>query len=50
MNARIAVGAVYRIVTPHFAMICQSRSGPGWFGAPSYIITVAPFASGPYTT
>ena len=31
-------------------MIFQNRSFSGKFGAPSYISTVAPFSSGPYTT
>ena len=31
MNARIAVGAVYRMFTPQRAMMSHSRSGPGWF-------------------
>jgi hypothetical protein len=31
----------------YFAMISQNRSSFGWFGAPSYITTVEPFASGP---
>src|ERR1035437_3636052 len=47
INARIAVGAVYRIVTPYFSTMRQNRSGSGKFGAPSYIKLVAPFASGP---
>ncbi len=47
MKARIAVGAVYRTVTPYFATIRQHRSGSGQFGAPSYIRLVAPLASGP---
>src|ERR1035437_11107962 len=32
------------------SMIFQKRSFAGKFGAPSYITTVAPLASGPYTT
>jgi hypothetical protein len=47
MNARIAVGAVYRIVALWRAMIDQKRSLAGKSGAPSYISTVAPFSSGP---
>jgi hypothetical protein len=31
-------------------MIFQKREKSGQFGAPSYISTVAPFCSGPYTT
>src|SRR3954471_21571864 len=47
MNARIAVGAVYRTVTPYCSINPQNRSFAGQSGAPSYITTVAPFASGP---
>src|SRR4051812_12073563 len=50
MKARIAVGAVYKIVTLCFSIIRQKRSLSGASGAPSYITTVAPFAMGPYTT
>src|SRR4026209_2264537 len=35
MNARIAVGAVYRIVTRYFSMIDHHRSLSGQSGAPS---------------
>src|SRR2546425_2650134 len=49
MNARIAVGAVYRIVMSYSSIICHHRSGSGQSGAPSYMNTDAPFASGPYT-
>ena len=49
MNARIAVGAVYRMVTPWRSTIDQKRSRSGQSGAPSYITQVAPLASGPYT-
>src|SRR3954468_17137332 len=49
MNARIAVGAVYRIVTPSRSQRSQKRSFSGQSGAPSYITQVAPLASGPYT-
>src|SRR2546422_919371 len=49
MNARMAVGAVYRIVTPYDSTIDQKRSGWGQSGAPSYKKEVAPFARGPYT-
>src|ERR1019366_7632595 len=41
MNARIAVGAVYRIVTLCFSMTRQNRSLSGVSGAPSYSSTVA---------
>src|SRR4051794_31494716 len=47
MNVRIAVGAVYRIVTPYFSTICQSRSLSGKSGVPSYRTLVAPLARGP---
>src|ERR1044072_7217768 len=36
MNARMAVGAVYRIVTRYFSMIDHQRSLSGQSGAPSY--------------
>src|SRR5436309_1344242 len=49
MNARIAVGAVYRIVMSYSSTIRQNRSGSGQSGAPSYMKTRAPFARGPYT-
>src|SRR5947199_412518 len=49
MNARIAVGAVYRIVMSYSSTIRQNRLGSGQSGAPSYMKTLAPFASGPYT-
>src|ERR1700731_1209494 len=47
MKARIAVGAVYRMLMRFCAMIRQKRSGSGQFGAPSYINVVAPLARGP---
>src|SRR5262245_2302884 len=50
MNARMAVGAVEKMVTPYGSTICQNRSFCGQSGAPSYITTVAPLLSGPYTT
>src|SRR6266508_1669095 len=49
MKARIAVGAVYRMVAFRFSTIDHSRSRSGQSGAPSYRIDVAWFASGPYT-
>src|SRR5215213_8339273 len=48
MKARMAVGAVERIVTPNRSQISQNRSFSGQSGAPSYITHVAPLASGPY--
>ena len=47
MNARMAVGAVYRMVTPYVSINDQNRSRSGQSGAPSYMRTVAPLASGP---
>src|SRR3954447_22590385 len=47
MNVRMAVGAVYRIVTPYFSATAHSRSLPGVSGVPSYITDVAPLVSGP---
>ena len=47
MNARIAVGAVYRIVAPYVSTIDHQRSLSGQSGAPSYMIPVVWFASGP---
>ena len=35
MNVRIAVGAVYRMVTPYFSAIAHSRSLSGVSGLPS---------------
>src|ERR1700730_3917395 len=49
MNVRMAVGAVYRMLTPYFSTIEQKRSLSGKSGEPSYITHVAPLASGPYT-
>src|SRR5579862_8940614 len=47
MKVRIAVGAVYRMLTLCFSMTAQKRSKAGQLGAPSYITQVAPFCSGP---
>ena len=47
MNARMAVGAVYRIVARYFSTISHQRSLSGQSGAPSYMIPVVWFASGP---
>ena len=49
MNARIAVGAVYKIVIPYAWTRDQNRSGFGQSGAPSYMNDVVPFARGAYT-
>src|SRR5688572_6038871 len=49
-NVRMAVGAVYRMLTPYFSMMRQKRSLSGQSGVPSYMTTVAPLESGPYTT
>ncbi|CAN5297700.1 hypothetical protein BH23ACT9_BH23ACT9_03970 [soil metagenome] len=46
MNARMAVGAVYRIVAPYLATMSQKRSLSGKSGVPSYITLVHPLASG----
>ena len=47
MNARIAVGAQYRMLTLYCSMISHQRSQSGASGAPSYRIPVVAFASGP---
>src|SRR4030088_2392813 len=47
MNVRIAVGAVYRMLTPYFSTIDQKRSLSGKWGEPSYMTHAAPLASGP---
>src|SRR3954463_4423744 len=47
MNERIAVGAVYRMLTRYFSMIDHQRSLSGQSGAPSYSTPVVWFASGP---
>src|SRR5580704_5903023 len=47
MSARMAVGAVYRMSTPCDSQIFQKRPPSGKVGAPSYMSTVAPAASGP---
>src|SRR3989344_8771789 len=38
------------MVTPYSSIIFKKRSGSEYVGVPSNITTVAPFASGPYTT
>src|SRR5690242_2659666 len=47
MCERIAVGAVYRIVTPYRSMISHQRSLSGKSGVPSYSTDVAPLHNGP---
>ena len=47
MKARIAVGAVYRMVAPYVSTIDHQRSLSGQSGAPSYMIPVVWFARGP---
>src|SRR5437588_6672060 len=49
VNARIAVGAVYKMVALRFSTIDHSRSLSGQSGAPSYRMLVVWLASGPYT-
>src|SRR5579862_7125922 len=50
MKARMAVGAVYKMVTPCRSQRSHMRSLSGQSGAPSYMRHVAPLARGPYTT
>src|SRR5207253_1725033 len=47
MNVRMAVGAVYSLVTLYFSTIDHHRSLSGWSGLPSYMTDVAPLARGP---
>ncbi len=47
MNARIAVGAQYRMLTLYCSMISHQRSQVGVSGVPSYMTPVAPLARGP---
>ena len=49
VNARMAVGAVYRMVALYRSTMVHSRSLSGQSGAPSYMMAVVWFASGPYT-
>src|SRR5205814_1975122 len=49
MCDRIAVGAVYRIVTPYRSATSHQRSRSGRSGVPSYSTEVAPLQSGPST-
>jgi hypothetical protein len=46
MNVRIAVGAVYRMVTLYFSMSSHQRPWWGESGVPSYMTWVAPLMSG----
>src|SRR5690606_24289539 len=48
--ARMAVGAVYRMVTLCLSTICPVRAQLGYCGTPSNITVVVPFESGPYST
>src|SRR5436309_1728261 len=41
INARIAVGAVYKMFTRYFWTIDQKRPSSGQLGAPSYMMEVA---------
>src|SRR3974390_3253445 len=47
IKVRIAVGAVYMMLTLCFSTMAQKRSNAGQLGAPSYMSTVAPHCSGP---
>src|SRR5688572_26073021 len=47
MNVRIAVGAVYRMVTLYLSTSSQKRPRCGVSGVPSYMSWVAPLDSGP---
>ena len=47
MNVRIAVGAVYKMLTRYFSTSSQNRPWCGVSGVPSYITWVARFANGP---
>src|SRR5205085_11518332 len=49
MCVRIAVGAVYRIVTPYRSTIDHQRSLSGKSGVPSYMTDVVWLQRGPYT-
>src|ERR1700758_73499 len=46
INERIAVGAVYNMLTLYFSTISQKRPGPGQVGIPSNIKVVAPCERG----
>src|SRR5437764_7369467 len=49
MWVRMAVGAVYRMVTPYRSAMSHHRSFSGYTGVPSYITPVVALARGPYT-
>src|SRR5262245_49103469 len=46
-TVRMAVGAVYRIVTPYLSLTRPHPPLSGQSGVPSYMTVVAPLASGP---
>src|ERR1700729_1369541 len=48
ISERMAVGAMYKMLTLNFSTISQKRPGVGHEGIPSNITTVAPWVSGPY--
>src|SRR5215212_895767 len=47
ISERMAVGAVYKILTLYLSIICQKRPASGQVGIPSNIKVVAPAARGP---
>ena len=47
MKVRMAVGAVWKMVTPYFSTMRHRRSLSGQSGVPSYITWVTPLAMGP---
>src|SRR6478735_3923756 len=47
INERMAVGAVYNMLTLYFSTISQRRPASGQVGMPSNITEVAPCVSGP---
>ena len=49
INERIAVGAVYKILTLNLSMIFQNLPASGKVGMPSNIIDVPPALKGAYT-
>ena len=48
--ARMAVGAVYKMVTWCLSTICPVRAHVGYCGTPSEINVVVPLDKGPYST